>query len=148
MQILVIGHLQMTFGGIWDNKIYDYFFIVLGSFGSQKCKCCSLNMTFGGIWSNNKIVTNFGTFDPQKRHFWPPEYANFGHGRPPNNSWGHVEQNSFVCKFRHFWSPKFGHGISLNYFRGHFESKTKLFQILAFLTPKYAHLGHGTPNDF
>ena len=56
-------------------------------------------MTFGGIWSQNIIMQIFAFFTPKIGILTSQIYANFGHGRPPNNFWGHLEQQIFLFEF-------------------------------------------------
>ena len=127
---------------MWQNKMLNYLFFSKWAFLTlQICKLCYFRdprMTFEGIWSKQYWGTNFGIFDPRNGHLTtttPPYplpickcFTNFGHGRPANDIWGHLEQ-TIVLQMLAFLIRKIG-TLTLQY-------------------ANYPNLGHGRPtNDF
>ena len=105
VQILVIGHPQITFGAFETKQFCRLFFqrfAVFGIFGLQK------DANFGhwkppnDFWEHleQKAVTQmFFAIFCISWHFWPIKNTIFGHWTPPNDVWGHVDKNNFVSVF-------------------------------------------------
>ena len=128
MQILVTGHLQMTFGGIWAKKYVFGFRAVLTH---KKYKFWSLE-TSKWIWGHLEQNTFFYSFWSVLASFGPQKMYNFWNWTPPHDVWGHLEQNNCFANFcifeplnRHFDPPNmqmfanFGHGRPTYDFWGH-----------------------------
>ena len=80
---------KITFGGICGKIKFCRFFGSFGqllAFGGRKCKFWSLafgaKQIFGGCFAVFVVFCSFW-------HFWLSQNKSVGHGRPPNEFWGH-----------------------------------------------------------